>query len=277
MWRVLLADPDRHEQERLTRACARFGRVICVSTAARLWRELAVRGADLIVLEHRLPDGSGLDLLAVLKARRPEVPRHHGDGRRLGGRVRRRAEAGHSGLLHQTVGTIRDRRVATTNSGRPPYRGETTDGTPSACRAGLRAACRLREEGDAVAIRQAAQRIQEDLEDPVSFGQLALELRLSKPALSRRFTRTIGISYRRLVNDARIARARELLRSSSYSVTEIAQLVGFGDLARFDKVFKAAVGASPSLYRQQQTSEGNKLPADSTGSVRRRCPVEMSR
>ncbi len=124
-----------------------------------------------------------------------------------------------------------------------------------------------RGEGDAVAIRQAAQRIQEDLEDPVSFGQLALELRLSKPALSRRFTRTIGISYRRLVNDARIARARELLRSSSYSVTEIAQLVGFcGDLPRFDKVFKAAVGTSPSLYRQQQTSEGNKLLADSAGS-----------
>jgi CheY-like chemotaxis protein len=45
-----------------------------VSTVARLWRELTVRSADLIVLEHRLPDGSGLDLLAVPKARRPEVP-----------------------------------------------------------------------------------------------------------------------------------------------------------------------------------------------------------
>ena len=263
MWRVLLADPDRHEQERLTWACARFGRVICVSTAARLWRELAVRGADLIVLEHRLPDGSGLDLLAVLKARWPEIPVIMVTA---GGSEAVCAAALKLGIrdyfikpwvpseivasLRRILGVPRSRRDRRDSlrlprgfAGRMPSR-----------------------EGDAVAIRQAAQRIQEDLEDPVSFGQLALELRLSKPALSRRFTRTIGISYRRLVNDARIARARELLCSSSYSVTEIAQFVGFGDLPRFDKVFKAAVGASPSLYRQQQTSGRNKQLADSTGS-----------
>ena len=265
MWRVLLADPDRHEQERLTRACARFGRVICASTAARLWRELAVRGADLIVLEHRLPDGSGLDLLAVLKARWPEIPIIMATA---GGSEAVCAAALKLGIrdyfvkpwvpseivasLRRILGVPRTRRGDRRDSLRLPR--------------GFAGRMPSREEGDAVAIRQAAQRIQEDFEDPVSFGQLALELRLSKPALSRRFTRTIGISYRRLVNDARIARARELLRSSSYSVTEIAQLVGFGDLARFDKVFKAAAGTSPSLYRQQHTSEGNKRPADSTGS-----------
>jgi AraC-like DNA-binding protein/ActR/RegA family two-component response regulator len=265
MWRVLLADPDRHEQERLTRACARFGRVICVSTAARLWRELAVRGADLLVLEHRLPDGSGLDLLAVLKARWPEIPAIMATASgseavcaaalKLGIRdyfIKPWAPSEVVASLRRILGVPRSRRDDRRDSFRLPR--------------GLAGRMESRGEGDAVAIRQAAQRIQEDLEDPVSFGQLALELRLSKPALSRRFTRTIGISYRRLVNDARIARARELLCSSSYSVTEIAQLVGFGDLPRFDKVFKAAVGASPSQYRQQQTSEGNKLLADSAGS-----------
>lgn len=265
MWRVLLADPDRHEQERLTRVCARLGRVVCVSTAARLWREMAVRGADLIVLEHRLPDGSGLDLLAVLKARRPEVPVIMATASgseavcaaalKLGIRdyfIKPWTPSEIVASLRRILGVPRSRRDDRGDSLRLPR--------------GLAGRMPSRGEGDAAAIRQAAQRIREDLEDPVSFGQLALELRLSKPALSRRFTRTIGISYRRLVNDARIARARELLRSSTYSVTEIALLVGFGDLPRFDKVFKAAVGASPSLYRQQQTSEGNKLLADSTGS-----------
>jgi AraC-like DNA-binding protein len=47
---------------------------------------------------------------------------------------------------------------------------------------------------------------------------------------------------------------------------ESSQLVGFSDLPRFDKVFKAATGASPSLYRQQQTSERAKLLAEGTGS-----------
>jgi two-component system, response regulator YesN len=265
MWRVLLADPDRHEQERLTRACARFGRVICVSTAARLWHELAVRGADLIVLEHRLPDDSGLDLLAVLKARRPDVPVIMATAPgaeavcvaalKLGIRdyfIKPWAPSEIVASLRRILGVAKSRRDERRDALRLPR--------------GLAGRMPPRGDEDAAAIRQAAQRIQQDPEEPVSFGQLALELHLSKPALSRRFTRTIGISYRRLVNDARITRARELLHSSSYSVTEIAQLVGFSDLPRFDKVFKAATGASPSLYRQQQTSERAKLLAEGTGS-----------
>jgi AraC-like DNA-binding protein len=74
------------------------------------------------------------------------------------------------------------------------------------------------------------------------------------------------MSYRQLMSDSRIARARELLRSSDYTVTDIAQMVGFSDLPRFDKVFKAVMGASPSAYRQQQTSERNNLLADGTAS-----------
>jgi len=265
MWRVLLADPDRRDQERLTRACARFGRVICVSTAARLWRELTVRGADVIVLEHRLPDGSGLDLLATVKARSPQLPvimaTAYGSEAVCAAALKRGicdyfikpwAPSEIVASLRRILGVVEPQKGERRSALRPPY--------------GFERRIPNRRDGDAAAIRLAARRIREDLEEPVSFCQLALELRLSKPALSRRFRRTIGISYRRLVNDARIARARELLRSSDYTMTEIAQLVGFGDLPRFDKVFKAAVGASPSIYRQQQTNEGNKLLADDTGS-----------
>jgi len=264
MWRVLLVDPDRQDQERLTRACARFGRVVSVSTVARLRRELAVRGADLIVLEYRLPDGSGLDVAAALRARWPDLPVVMATASgseavcaaalRLGLRdyfIKPWLAGEMAASLRAILSAARPATAERPNTFRP-LRGFV--GRPD------------RRGGDVAAIRQAAQRIQEDLEDPVSFGQLARELHLSKPALSRRFTRTIGMSYRRLVNDARIARARELLRSSRYTMTEIAQIVGFGDLPRFDKVFKAVVGASPSSFRQQETSERNKLLADRTGS-----------
>jgi len=265
MWRILLADPDREDQERLTRACARLGRVVCVPTAARVRRELATRGAvDLVVLEHRLPDGSGLDLLAALKARWPRLPVIMATAcgseavcaaaLKLGIRdyfIKPWAPSEMVASLRAILSVVGHQGDERQSALRPPRGFERR-------MPGLRS-------GDAVAIRQAAQRIKEDLEDPVSFDQLARELRLSKPALSRRFTRTIGVSFRRLVNDSRIARARELLKSSDYTMTEIAQIVGFGDLPRFDKVFKAVEGASPSIYRQQQTSEGNKLLADGTG------------
>jgi two-component system, response regulator YesN len=266
MWRILLADPDQQDQERLTRVCARLGRVVCVPTAARARRELATRAVDLVVLEHRLLDGSGLDLLAALKARWPRLPvimATAGGSEavcaaalKLGIRdyfIKPWAAAEMVASLRAILTVAGHHEQQERQSAIPPLQ-EFERRIPS------------RRDGDAVAIRNAAQRIKEDLDDPVSFDQLARELCLSKPALSRRFTRTIGVSYRRLLNDSRIARARELLSSSEYTMTEIAQIVGFGDLPRFDKVFKAVEGASPSTYRQQQTSEGNKLLGDGTAS-----------
>jgi transcriptional regulator GlxA family with amidase domain len=102
------------------------------------------------------------------------------------------------------------------------------------------------------AIREAARRISEQAADPASFAQLAQALGLSKSTLSRRFKRTLNVSYRRFVRQSRIERARTLLDQSGLTITEIAQAVGFGDLPRFDKVFKAAVGTAPSLYRRAQ-------------------------
>ncbi len=265
MWRVLLVDPDRQDQERLIRACARICQVICVSTATRVGRALATRAVDLVVLEHRLPDGSGLDVLAALKASWPQLPVIMATA---SGSEAVCAAALKLGIRDYFIKPwapsemVASLRAILSVAG---HHGDERKNALGAPRGGER---RLpgRRNGDTVVIRQAAQRIKEDLEDPVSFDQLARELRLSKPALSRRFTRTVGVSYRRLISDSRIARARELLRSSDYTMTEIAQIVGFGDLPRFDKVFKAVVGASPSVYRQQQTSEGNKLLADGTGS-----------
>jgi len=48
----------------------------------------------------------------------------------------------------------------------------------------------------------------------------------------------------------RLRKARELLSTREYSITQIAQMVGFSDLPRFDKVFKRNIGAAPSVYRK---------------------------
>lgn len=265
MWTVLLVDPDRQNQERLTRACRGICRVVCLATATQVRRELTTLAVDLVVLEYRLPDGSGLDVLATLNGRWPQMPTIMSTAY---GSEAVCAAALKLGVRDYFIKPwapsemVASLRALLTVGARPaPARG-TLFGTPG------EGARRLpgRPGRDVAAIRQAAERIKENLEDPVSFDQLARELRLSKPALSRRFTRTIGMSYRQLMNDLRIARARELLRSSDRTVTEIAQMVGFGDLPRFDKVFKAAMGASPSAYRQQQTSERNNLLADGTAS-----------
>ena len=104
-----------------------------------------------------------------------------------------------------------------------------------------------------LALRDAARLIAERPCDTVPLGELARKLGLGKSVLSRKFKKSLGVGYRQAVQDSRITHARELLWMSRLTITEIAQAVGFGDLPRFDKVFKARFGMSPSRYRQQQT------------------------
>jgi AraC-like DNA-binding protein len=41
-------------------------------------------------------------------------------------------------------------------------------------------------------------------------------------------------------------------------MTEVAQMVGFGDLPRLDKLFKRYTGVTPSAYRHRDLVSDNK-------------------
>jgi AraC-like DNA-binding protein len=52
--------------------------------------------------------------------------------------------------------------------------------------------------------------------------------------------------------------AKRLLAAGHVSVTELAQIVGLGDVSRFDKVFKRHTGFTPSSYRSLALTWSNK-------------------
>ena len=56
------------------------------------------------------------------------------------------------------------------------------------------------------------------------------------------------IEYCRAV---RIARARELLEGGDTSQKQIAQSLGYKDVASFARVFRKAVGSAPGAYRKR--------------------------
>jgi AraC-like DNA-binding protein len=65
------------------------------------------------------------------------------------------------------------------------------------------------------------------------------------------------IKYCRAV---RIARARELLEGGDTSQKQIAQSLGYEDVASFARVFRKAVGSAPGAYRKR--SRNGISPAD---------------
>lgn len=63
--------------------------------------------------------------------------------------------------------------------------------------------------------------------------------------LFRLFYNTTPIAY---INSMKITRAKELIESGLYSVTEAAMMSGYTDISYFSREFKKATGVSPSLY-----------------------------
>ena len=51
------------------------------------------------------------------------------------------------------------------------------------------------------------------------------------------------------INDLKLKRAKELLISGLYSVSEAAVQAGFSDLSYFSRFFKENVGVSPNEYK----------------------------
>lgn len=64
------------------------------------------------------------------------------------------------------------------------------------------------------------------------------------------FKEETGQTIREFQRTLRIRRAKQLLKETDRSVTEIAQLTGFSDVFYFSKVFCAEQGCSPSEYRR---------------------------
>ena len=65
----------------------------------------------------------------------------------------------------------------------------------------------------------------------------------------RSFRRCIGMTPMQYITFLRITRAKELLRSTDYSIREISSMVGYENPLYFSRIFKKQTGYSPSEYR----------------------------
>ncbi|MFO0565197.1 MAG: AraC family transcriptional regulator [Polyangiaceae bacterium] len=87
--------------------------------------------------------------------------------------------------------------------------------------------------------------IERSYAEPISVDELARAAGISRFHFSRMFRDAMGTSPYRHLQRVRIEKARELL-ASGIGVTEAALSVGFRDLGRFARAFRAEVGCAPS-------------------------------
>lgn len=80
---------------------------------------------------------------------------------------------------------------------------------------------------------------------------LAATARMSRSAFALRFKAVVGETPLDYLTRWRIYKAKCLLRQSDLALTEIADRVGYGTDAAFNRVFKRLVGVAPGEYRRQ--------------------------
>ena len=88
-------------------------------------------------------------------------------------------------------------------------------------------------------------------DESLHLDQLSELAQVSPRTLLRRFKESLGMTPKAYVLQARLHRARDLLRESRNSITEIAHEVGFCDHSHLTKAFQKQFGLSPKHYRSQ--------------------------
>jgi len=82
-----------------------------------------------------------------------------------------------------------------------------------------------------------------------SLEEVAKRFYVSKSYLSRIFKEITGFTVNEYKNINRIKKSQHLLRHSTYSITEISDLLGFNNLTYYERVFKKYIGQTPLKYR----------------------------
>lgn len=86
--------------------------------------------------------------------------------------------------------------------------------------------------------------------DTVSERELSENLHMSYHHFSRTFKKVTGRNFLQFVIDKRIDVAKNLLLTTSQSVTDIAQKTGFSSASHFIAAFKQRVGMTPNKYKK---------------------------
>lgn len=82
-----------------------------------------------------------------------------------------------------------------------------------------------------------------------SLEELAANIPCSTNYLSKLIRRVTGKSYRDILTETRMKKAAELLKSSSLSVSDVADAVGYQNSSFFYSLFREKYGCTPKEYR----------------------------
>ena len=106
-------------------------------------------------------------------------------------------------------------------------------------------------------LSQIIQKMEQNIEDPISPSLLAREVGMSTRQLERLFRRYLNRSPKRYYMELRLQKARNLLMQTDMSVINVALACGFASPSHFSKCYRAHYETTP--YRERG-AHATRLP-----------------
>lgn len=106
-------------------------------------------------------------------------------------------------------------------------------------------------------IRVICHYIDQNYSEDLSLESLAKYMKMNKYYMAHEFKKYMHISPIQYLINRRIQECQSLLKTSSLSVSEISEAVGFSSQSYFSQIFKKTLGMTPLQYRQNNVQETN--------------------
>jgi AraC-like DNA-binding protein len=100
-------------------------------------------------------------------------------------------------------------------------------------------------------VARALALIHREIARPWTVDELGRAVGLSRSALAERFIRLLGVPPMHYLANWRMQVARQKLRTTSASLAQIADMVGYEAEAAFSRAFKKAIGTAPATWRRR--------------------------
>lgn len=101
-------------------------------------------------------------------------------------------------------------------------------------------------------IRTAKAYVDLNFNQPLTLNEVAEKVYVAPAYFSTLFKKETGVSFVQYMTSVRLANARRMLDDLSYSVSQVAEAVGYKDVKYFSKLFTEKYGISPVQFRKNR-------------------------
>ena len=102
--------------------------------------------------------------------------------------------------------------------------------------------------------RKALQYIKEHYTEGITVADVSKHINYSESYFGYAFKKKYKMSVSQYVRELQLAKSKDLLENTSFSVSSVASYVGFDDFNYFSALFKKHFGLSPKEYRKQHST-----------------------